>query len=197
MAKKWKKTISHIFQSVFLKTFLCLVCVSILPILFIAAVFYNQSLQFWKSESYQNGVGELQSIVAQVDNRISVIDREMDVIANNPLVINFILTPSFDQVSRNYALSKLLIDSKTTYGKGDTVYLYSDFADILLTSDGKGYTSDAFYDRSGLGLYKAGAWKNSCPTVREITQPGGGAARYVSLVKNVPEQSIGHLGGLV
>lgn len=197
MAEKWKKTIPHIFQSVFLKMFLCLVCVTILPILFIAAVFYNQSLQFWKSESYQNGVSELRSIVVQVDDRISAIDREMDVIANNPLVVNFILTPSFDQVSRNYALSKLLIDSKTTYGEGDSVYLYSDFADLLLTSDGKGYPSDAFYDRSGLGLYKAGAWKNDCPTVREIAQPGGGAARYVSLVKNVPERSIGHLGGLV
>lgn len=196
LIKKENPRILPRFRGVFFKTFLGLVLLSVVPIVCIAAMFYNQSVQFWESENYQTNKRALETAINIVDNRLSMVDQDCSILASNELVLTFMLTPSFEEVRRNNTLIKNLMDITGSVSKADLAYVYSNFSGIVLSSEGRGYSYADFFDKPALDAYAQGLWENGA-FVRTISFADNSAKKYVTIIKNVPERSVGYLGGVM
>ncbi|RGZ01256.1 cache domain-containing protein [Clostridium sp. AM58-1XD] len=138
---------------VFLKTFILLSLISVIPLLCISLLFANLSEQFWKSESYSSSQRALTQYMNNIDNQILSVQEEMVRVATNASVLSFILQPTFSEISRNTQIMKYLNDIQKSDNGIYYAYLYSNFAGLVLSSENKGYRYFHFYDKPALDLY--------------------------------------------
>ena len=194
-ADNGKKQHAPIHGSTFLKMFFGLVLLSVIPIICTAAILYNQSIQFLQSEDYRSNQRTLEVMVGTIDAKLMQIDQYVSLLANNNLVLSFMLSPSVNEVRRNYTIMESLDNMARNLPAPNSVYVYSHFSGLVLTSSGMGYSLENFYDPEIAELY---AQRNARGSFyRRHPEFFGKRQDYITIIKNVPWNSVGDLGGVV
>ena len=115
--------------------------------------------------------------------------------ADNQSVLSFITDPGFEDVQRNTLIMKSLNDIQTADNGVNSVYLYSNFQDLILTSDKMGYTYETFFDQNALDLYSEDLYG---PIVsRSVVSSSGSQQDCITLYQNIPRNSTGSIGCLI
>jgi hypothetical protein len=91
--------------------------ISVVPIACIAAMFYGQSMEFWKGKTIKTNQQTLDAAVSIVDSRITMIEWDCALLADDPLVLTFMTNPTFNEVRRNRFITENLISMTEGYNK--------------------------------------------------------------------------------
>ena len=181
--------------SVFIRTFLMLVVFAVIPVLSMALFFSGIAERFWKSEGYRFNQSAFLQYTNQVDNKIRSAQETASQLADNPSVLSFMTNPTFSEVQRNTLIMKALNDIQTADNGMDQIYLFSNFAGLVLTSDKTGFTYDEFFDKEALDIYSSGLW---APLVRRTYTPAQGEPMdFITIYQNIPRDSSDSLGCLI
>lgn len=187
-------------RNIFLNTFLILILSTIIPVIIINSIIYYYFTSVILEQTYDEKVFMVEKASRINDLVMGKIDSIMSQMANNVNIISFVVNPDigFYNSSRNKIILSNLENMAQSNEGIESVYVYSTLSNILLSSNGGGFTLNDFYDKQWINTYNS---MKESRAVLESRKVGSKQANIhtdcITVIMNLPYQSKGKLGAIV
>lgn len=185
------------FDSVFMRIFTILIIASIIPVLVSNTIIYKHFIAAIQQQTRDVNINVLNKANQTVELVFSETDQILEQLAHNVSIIDFATNPDSNDLRRNSVILTDLNNIIATNAYIDSIYVYSVYNDAILTSEGRSYELEDFYDKGWIEYYQSKFKGTHKLEIRRVPGAQGEEINYITILTNIPYLSGSKRGAIV
>lgn len=185
------------FGSVFLKILFMLLICSVVPVFIGNILIYRKSVSTITSQAIDANLELLTQTKRALNDIFEQSYQILSQVAQDPAVVRGVIDPDINRSNRNIAVINVLRNIAANNKYVFSIYVYSNYKDVVYSSDGNAYQLEDFHDVGWIKEHHRFYLGTVQMDTRIVSDARGNHFNCISLVKNIPYRSFDKLGAVV